>query len=134
MAQPQIKRCREPFATEVDGITRVIAVGTLVATDDPVYTRSTAAHFEDIEAHVTARADRLAAAGKGAKAEQATADPGEARSVTPPSPATAAFDPGEHSVKDVLAYLDGADEDEAARVVAAETAGKARAGILARGQ
>ncbi|MBL1100141.1 hypothetical protein [Streptomyces coffeae] len=45
-----------------------------------------------------------------------------------------AFDPGEHSVDDVLAYLDTADEDETARVLDAEKNGKARKTILARGE
>jgi hypothetical protein len=127
----QIKRCREPFATEVDGMTRVIAAGQLVSTDDPAYTKGTAAHFEDIETHVAAATvKRAAAAGKGSGVEQATAGPGEKRDVTPatgPGP----FDPSAATVKDVLAYLDGVgNEAEARRVLDAEQAGQARAGIL----
>lgn len=45
----------------------------------------------------------------------------------------AAFDPGDHNVVDVLAYLAEADDDERARVLAAETAGQARATILKKG-
>jgi hypothetical protein len=40
------------------------------------------------------------------------------------------FDPSEHSVDEVLAYLDAASLDEAERVVQAESDGKARKGIL----
>jgi hypothetical protein len=44
---------------------------------------------------------------------------------------TEPFDPADHSVKDVVAYLD-ANEDpgEKARVLQAEREGKARAGVL----
>lgn len=42
------------------------------------------------------------------------------------------FNPGAHSVETVLAHLDDADPDDAARVLAAERAGKARKTILAR--
>ena len=42
-----------------------------------------------------------------------------------------AYDPSAHTVIEVLAYLIScADEDEAGRVVAAESAGKGRKGIL----
>ncbi|MFB6809416.1 hypothetical protein [Streptomyces sp. NPDC056387] len=50
------------------------------------------------------------------------------------SPGDAAFDPTVHNVADVLAYLADADEDERARVLAAEEAGQARATILKKGQ
>ncbi|MCX5587549.1 hypothetical protein [Streptomyces erythrochromogenes] len=51
-----------------------------------------------------------------------------------PAPEQAeAFDPAEHTVADVLAYLADADEDERARVLAAEAAGEARATILKKG-
>ncbi|MFJ1865541.1 hypothetical protein ACIOD1_13000 [Streptomyces sp. NPDC088097] len=43
------------------------------------------------------------------------------------------FDPADHNVVDVLAYLADADEDERARVLAAEEAGQARATILKKG-
>lgn len=41
-----------------------------------------------------------------------------------------AFDPGQHTVKEVLAHLDEHPED-LGRVVGAETAGEARKGLLA---
>jgi hypothetical protein len=43
------------------------------------------------------------------------------------------FDPGKHTVAEVLAYLNGLDDDQAAeaqRVLAAEQAGKARQSLL----
>lgn len=40
------------------------------------------------------------------------------------------FDPGEHSVTDVMFYLAEVDADEAERVLAAEEVGKARKGVL----
>lgn len=43
------------------------------------------------------------------------------------------FDPAEHTVADVLAYLSSADDGERARVLAAEEAGEARATILKKG-
>lgn len=41
-------------------------------------------------------------------------------------PEPGAFDPSGHTVDEVIAYLSEADEEERARVVIAETAGKAR--------
>lgn len=43
------------------------------------------------------------------------------------------FDPTAHTVAEVLAYLSSSDEDERARVLAAEEAGEARATILKKG-
>jgi hypothetical protein len=40
------------------------------------------------------------------------------------------FDPADHTVKQVLQYLDGVDDDEARRVIAAEHAGRARRSIV----
>lgn len=124
----EIKRCREPFAIEVDGITRVIAAGDLVSTDDAIYSKATREHFESVAAHVTQQAGRRAAAA-GSGVEAATAAPGEVRDLTPPAPVTQAFDPGEHGVPEVLAYLAEADAEERERVLAAEAAGKKRATI-----
>ncbi|MFI8360716.1 hypothetical protein ACIGD1_11210 [Streptomyces sp. NPDC085612] len=45
-----------------------------------------------------------------------------------------AFEPSEHTVAEVLAHLAAADDDERARVLAAEEAGQARATILKKGQ
>lgn len=43
------------------------------------------------------------------------------------------FEPSEHSVEEVLAYLDHVDRDVADRVIAAERDGKARKTILQKG-
>lgn len=40
------------------------------------------------------------------------------------------FDPADHTVAQVVAHLERADDEERARVLAAERAGKARAGVL----
>lgn len=47
----------------------------------------------------------------------------------PASAEPAEFDPTLHKVDDVIAYLVEADDDERARVIEAEAAGKARKGI-----
>lgn len=46
------------------------------------------------------------------------------------SPPPVDFDPGEHNVPEVLEHLQHADHAEALRVLDAEAAGKARAGIV----
>ena len=65
--------------------------------------------------------------------EQATAGPGEARTLTPPQKTarqggdgSKEFDPGEHNAPEVIDYLKAATEEERARVLEAEQAGKAR--------
>ncbi|MFE6079977.1 hypothetical protein [Streptomyces virginiae] len=57
----------------------------------------------------------------------------EAPAAEPEADDGALFDPGEHNVSDVLAHLAQADDDERARVLAAEEAGEARATILKKG-
>lgn len=44
----------------------------------------------------------------------------------PPEP----FDPSSHTVAEVVAHLEGADDDEHSRVIEAEQAGKNRTGIV----
>lgn len=75
-----------------------------------------------------------------AEPEQANEAPEPAAPVEPettpepvPTEPAEAFDPSGHTVVDVLAYLADADEDERARVLAAEAAGEARATILKKG-
>lgn len=75
-----IKRCKEPFALTVDGVIRVISAGAIVSTEDPAYTKSTAAHFEDVDVYV---ADQTTKRQQASGVEQATAVPGEKRSVKP---------------------------------------------------
>lgn len=50
--------------------------------------------------------------------------------VAHPAGAAGPYDPSEHNVDEVVAYLDDADDAEFARVIAAEKAGKARKTIL----
>ncbi|MGW1801540.1 hypothetical protein ACWCQN_37895 [Streptomyces sp. NPDC001984] len=122
----EIKRCKDPFAIEQDGMIRVVTAGALVSTDDPAYSKRTRDHFEDVDAFVAKQAEgRARAAGKGV--EQATAGPGEKRDLTSPAP----FDPAGHNVNDVVAYLGTVDRDEALRVLDAEAGGKNRSTILA---
>lgn len=113
-----IKRCTSAFSVWVDGTPRVYTAGQLIEDSEPVY-KTHRAYFEDVET-----------AARPRTVEAATAAPGEQRTLGQP-PAAASFDPGEHSVKEVRAYLEGADEEETARVLAAERNGKSRAGILA---
>lgn len=67
-----IKRCRESFAYFAGGAPHVIHAGELFNDDDPVVTKHPTS-FEDVDAHVSNRA----------AVEQATAAPGEKRSVAP---------------------------------------------------
>lgn len=77
-----IKRCKHPFVAYLNGRPRVLHVGDLVDEDDPVM-RGRTHMFEDVEATVPHRAEPAV--------EQATAEPGERRSVTrPPAKKTAA--------------------------------------------
>lgn len=45
---------------------------------------------------------------------------------------TEAFNPSEHSVEEVNTYLEGVDEEERNRVLAAEAEGKARATLIGK--
>lgn len=77
-----IKRCRKPFVAYERGRPRVLHVGDLVDEADPVM-RGRTHLFEDVQATVPHRAEP--------EVEQATAEPGERRSVTrPPAKKTAA--------------------------------------------
>ena len=74
----EIKRCKEPFAGDIDGMTRVVAAGQLVSTDDPAYSKGTAEHFEAVAFHVAEQESRRA---RASGVESATAVPGEKRSL-----------------------------------------------------
>lgn len=67
-----IKRCKAAFAASVNGTPHMFKVGQLVDGDDPVI-KGREGLFEDVETYVS---DRSAS-----RVEQATADPGEKRSV-----------------------------------------------------
>lgn len=56
----------------------------------------------------------------------------EPESQTPPPADDKPYDPAEHGVEEILAYLDGASYEEAVRVLDAEAAGKNRVTITSR--
>lgn len=66
-------RCKESFAIWIGGVPRVVSAGEVVANNDPVVSGRPSA-FEDVEA---------AFARDALKVEQATAAPGELRTVSP---------------------------------------------------
>ncbi|MGW9371190.1 hypothetical protein ACWGVR_14405 [Streptomyces xanthophaeus] len=78
-----IKRCKAAFAAVVNGAPRVITVGQLIEADDPIV-KGREACFEDVDTYMTERA---------ARTEQATAGPGERRSVALPAKKAAARKP-----------------------------------------
>lgn len=68
-----IKRCKSPFSVWKNGVPRVITGGQLIEDSDPVY-KGHEHLFEDVETFVSDRAVPV---------EQATAEPGAKRSVSP---------------------------------------------------
>ncbi|MFD7709475.1 hypothetical protein [Streptomyces sp. NPDC059786] len=123
-----MKRCTESFTIWRDGAPVAFTAGQLVDDKHPI-----------LKSHKHLFAEPQATAGHAPPAqlkpvEEATASPGENRTLTPPAaPADSSqtpFDPGEHTAPDVIEYLKGADEEERARVLAAEAAGRGRKGIL----
>lgn len=70
-----IKRCKSSFAVQIGGAPRVVPAGALLDESDPVI-KGREAYFEDVETYVSDRAPKV---------EQATAEPGERRSVTRPA-------------------------------------------------
>lgn len=124
-----MKRCTESFTIWRDGAPVAFVAGQLLDDKHPI-----------LKTHKHLFADPQAADGQAPPAqlkpvEQATADPGEQRTLTPPR-ATGGdggdkpFDPSEHTAPQVLAYLKDADDEEIGRVIAAEAAGQRRKGIL----
>jgi len=73
-----IKRCKASFAVSANGVPRMVTAGQLVDANDPVI-KGREALFEDVETFMSDKAARQAP-----KVEQATAEPGEKRSVAPP--------------------------------------------------
>lgn len=82
-----IKRCVAAFAASVDGVPRMYTVGQLVDASDPVI-KNREGLFEDVETHMADKAARQAP-----RVEQATAEPGEKRSVGRPTQKAAASKP-----------------------------------------
>lgn len=80
-----IKRCKAPFAFDVDGRPRVVAAGAIISTDDPAYRKEWDDMFEDVDVHV-AHTTKLRERAEGkAPVEQATAAPGEKREAVRPT-------------------------------------------------
>ncbi|CBG71873.1 hypothetical protein SCAB_48221 [Streptomyces scabiei 87.22] len=126
-----MKRCTESFTIWRDGAPVAFAVGQLVDDKHPILKT-----HKHLFAEPTASTGQATAAALR-PAEQATSEPGEKRTLTPPEQTARQaedgpkpFDPGEHKAPEVLAYLRDADEEERARVLAAEAAGQKRKGIL----
>lgn len=68
--------------------------------------------------------------GREAGSDWEQQDAGEGDQLEHPEPVEAPFNPGDYSVKDVVAELEGLDAGERNAVIEAERAGKARPGIL----
>lgn len=120
-----MQRCNESFTIWRDGAPVAFTVGQLIDDKHPILKTHRHLFAEPQATHRPGGAEPLRAT------EQATADPGIARTLTPPAQTSpVAFDPAEHNAKDVLIYLDTASESEAARVLDAEAAADTpRAGI-----
>lgn len=73
---PGIVRCREAFAFWPDGNPRSVTPGMLLSADDPAVKHNPGA-FDAVDDHVARIADQ--------RVEQATAAPGEIRSVDVPA-------------------------------------------------
>jgi hypothetical protein len=124
-----MKRCTESFTIWRDGAPVAFVAGQLLDDKHPI-----------LKTHKHLFADPQASDGQAPPAqlkpvEQATADPGEQRTLTPPRAAgddgdEKPFDPSEHNAPQVQAYLKDADDEERARVLAAEADGRNRKGIL----
>jgi hypothetical protein len=64
-------------------MTRVIAAGVVISTDDPAYSKATAELFESVDVYVAEQAKRQAKA-TGKVVESTSAAPGERRDVPVP--------------------------------------------------
>ncbi|MFG2328253.1 hypothetical protein ACGFMM_01370 [Streptomyces sp. NPDC048604] len=84
-----IKRCKASFAVVVNGAPRVVTAGQLVDENDPIV-RGREVNFEDVETYVSERKARV---------EQATAEPGERRSVGRPAAKKSAASPKKAAVQ-----------------------------------
>lgn len=86
-------RCREPFAADMDGVQRVVPAGTLLDSSDPIV-KGRENLFEPVDTFMARQSPDV---------EQATAAPGEKRSVGRPAKKTAARKAAES---------EGSDDDE----------------------
>lgn len=83
----------------------------------------------DADAEAQAQADAEAAAAAQAEADELAAAEADADADADAEADAELYDPSAHNISEVEAYLEEADEDERARVFAAEAAGKNRKGI-----
>ncbi|MEW2421318.1 hypothetical protein AB0911_12320 [Streptomyces nigra] len=126
-----MKRCTESFTIWRNGAPVAFTVGQLVDDKHPIL-KSHKHLFDD----PAPSGPSAPPAMRARPAEQATADPGQARTLTPPAQTASQeakggeFDPSEHTGPEVIEYLKTADEDERARVLAAEKASKGRTTVL----
>ncbi|MFI8294441.1 hypothetical protein ACIGCZ_00690 [Streptomyces nigra] len=126
-----MKRCTESFTIWRDGAPFAFVAGQLVDDKHPILKT-----HKHLFADPTPTAPSAPPAMRARPAEQATAEPGEARALTPPQQTAGQedeggeFDPSGHTGPEVIEYLKTADEDERARVLAAEKAGKGRSTVL----
>ena len=67
-------RCKEPFSADLNGVPRTIPAGALLDSDDPIV-KGRERLFEPVDAYMVRRS-------QSAQVEQATAEPGERRSVS----------------------------------------------------
>lgn len=127
-----MKRCTESFTIWRDGAPVGFVAGQLVDDKHPI-----------LKTHKHLFAEPEAISGQEVArqlkpVEQASADPGEQRTLTPPKvagggdtpPEAEPFDPSEHNGPEVIEYLKAADEEERERVLAAERGGKKRTTVL----
>ncbi|MFZ3569422.1 hypothetical protein ACNYS0_20950 [Streptomyces sp. BH034] len=131
-----MKRCTESFSIWQDGAPVAFTAGQLVDDKHPILKTHGHLFAEPVTSPPAARPLRAT--------EQATADPGEARTLAPPAPATTGptdaepedqgdepYDPSAHTGPEVIEYLKTADADERARVLEAEAADQKRKGVMA---
>jgi hypothetical protein len=126
-----MKRCTESFTIWRDGAPVAFVAGQLVDDKNPILKT-----HKHLFAEPEASPGQLTATTMK-PVEQTTSEPGERRTLTPPeqtarqtADGSKPFDPGEHKAPEVLAYLKDADDEERARVLAAEAEGQKRKGIL----
>ena len=75
-----VKRCRETFIADVDGVPHVVQIGALHDSADPVV-RGREVYFEDVAVAAAAAAERARGLSPDSVIESASAEPGERRSL-----------------------------------------------------
>lgn len=96
----------------------------------PVEVAEADATLEDVEAPADTDSSASDVADHKDETAKGSAPRAEAPGTGPDDLGTNPFDPSEHTVLEVEQYLSNADDEETARVLEAETNGKARKGLL----